>query len=254
MESDTRGSPAANQHVPILITMADFHGHIILNAGVKPAGGVRSLTCPDKTSLSPTDVATFPSFEQVYPFVLCFLSSQVVILGHGLDADFTGLGFRVTASRVLDTAMFLGLRAVALDMCRRTSRVQPRTVSVENPGPVGLAPLVAAIIGIHLRSPSTAHDTLAHCLVTLAVFRTVAPQLVAAWELDLPLPAAPNVGVGFPLDSVRAAYLPADLLLAAPPLRVDRRNQSHPEFAPLVPYPRSSWGTNSCARPCSGTA
>ena len=78
----------------------------------------------------------------MYPFLLSFFSPQVVILGHGLDADFTALGFLVPASRVLDTAMFLGLRALALDVCRRTGRVPPRSVTLENPGAVCLAPLV----------------------------------------------------------------------------------------------------------------
>ena len=159
----------------------------------------------------------------------------MVILDHGLDADFTALGFRVPASRVLDSAIFLGLRALALDVCHRTGPAPPRTVSLENPGPVGLVPLVEALTGIKLRSPSTPHDPVADCLATLALFRAVAPQFVAAWERDRPLVAERNVGVGFPLDSMRAAYLPADLLLAAPPLLVDRRNQPHPELAPPVP-------------------
>ncbi|KAF0151031.1 MAG: hypothetical protein FD189_2596, partial [Elusimicrobia bacterium] len=161
IECGTRATPAAHQNVPILLTLADYHGHIIFNAGVKPSGGVPAITCPAITGLSHTDVATFPSFEQVYPFLLRFFSPQVVILGHGLDADFTALGFRVPASRVLDTAMFLGLRALALDMCRRTGRIPPRSVTLENPGPVGLAPLVEALTGIRLRTPSTPHDSVA---------------------------------------------------------------------------------------------
>ena len=98
-------------------------------------------------------MATFPSLEQVYPFLLRIFSPQVVILGHGIDGDFTALGFRVPDSRVLDTAMFLGLRALTLDVRPRTGRVPPRSLSLENPGPVGLAPLVEALIGIRLRSP-----------------------------------------------------------------------------------------------------
>ena len=109
-----------------------------------------------------------------------------------------------------------------------------------------------ALTGIRLRNPSTPHDSVADCLATLALFRAVAPQFVAAWERDRPLLAERNVAVGFPLDSVRAAYLPADLLLAAPPLLVDSRNQPHPELAPPG-SPRSSWGTNTSASPWSGT-
>ena len=117
---------------------------------MKPPGGVPALTCPTITGLSRTDVATFPSFEQVYPFLLLFFSPQVVILGPGLDEDFTALRFRVPVSRVLDTAIFLGLRALALDMCRRMGRIPPRSVSLENPGTVGVAPLLEALIGIRL--------------------------------------------------------------------------------------------------------
>ena len=60
----------------ILITLADYHGHIIFNAGVKPPGGVPALTCPAVTGLSRIDVDTFPSFEQVYPFLFRFFSPK----------------------------------------------------------------------------------------------------------------------------------------------------------------------------------
>ena len=93
---------------------------------------------------------------------------------------------------------------------------------------------------------------MADCLATLALFRAVAPQFVAAWERDRPLLAERNVGVGFPLDSVRAAYLPAELLLAAPPLLVDRRNKPHLELAPPG-SPRSSWGISTFDSPWNGT-
>ena len=93
--------------------------------------------------------------------------------------------------------MILDLRALALKMCRRTGRVPSRTVSIENPGPLGLAPLVEALIGIHLRSPSTPHDSGADCLATVALFRPVAPQFVAAWDRHRPMLAARKVACDF---------------------------------------------------------
>ena len=108
-----------------------------------------------------------------------------------------------------------------------------------------------ALTGIHLRSPSTPHDSVADCLATLALFRAGAPQFLGALERDRPLGAERNVGVGFPVDTVRAAYLPADLLLPAPPLLPDRGNQPHHELAPLG-SPRSSWATITFARLWSG--
>ena len=52
IECGTRSTSAANQNVPILITLPDYHGHIIFNAGVKPPAesppspARPSLACP----------------------------------------------------------------------------------------------------------------------------------------------------------------------------------------------------------------
>ena len=158
----------------------------------------------------------------------------------------TALGFRVHYSRVLDTSMFLGIRTLALEMCRRTGRVPVKSVSFENPDPVGIVPLVEAVTGIPLRPPRLPHDPVADCLATLALFPAVAPQFVAAWERDRELLAIRKVGFGFPVDSVRAAYLPADVLLDAPPLLVDLQNLSGKRYL-RQPH---GWGTLWPAREC----
>ena len=83
IECGPRLTTPSYKNVPILITLTDYHGHVIFNAGVQPPGGLPCFTEPHITGLAREDVATFPSFETVYPY-LRFLSTQVVILGDGL--------------------------------------------------------------------------------------------------------------------------------------------------------------------------
>ena len=49
LECSTRTGHSPFQNAPILITLADYHGHIIFNAGVQTPGGVPPLTHPDIT-------------------------------------------------------------------------------------------------------------------------------------------------------------------------------------------------------------
>ena len=58
IECGTRSTPAAYQNVAVLTTLADYHGHIIFNAGVKPPGVVPALTFPNITGLFRPDIVT----------------------------------------------------------------------------------------------------------------------------------------------------------------------------------------------------
>ena len=84
-QCSTRLTTHSHQNEHILLTLTDYHCHVIFNVGVQPPGGVQSLNQPNITGLALEDVATFPSFETVYPF-LRFLSPHVVIVGHGREA------------------------------------------------------------------------------------------------------------------------------------------------------------------------
>ena len=216
-----------NQNVPIIITLMDRHGHVLFHAGVKPPGGVPYMTKPKITGVTKKDVESFPSFEEVYPFLYRFLSPGTYIIGHGLDADLSALGIRVAACRVFDTSTFLGIRALAIATLKASGLPVPPTLSLTNPNRVGLETLIQSLTGLDFRDPTKPHDSIADCLVTLALFDKVHNEFLDAWETNMPALVSRNVGVGFPIDSVRAVYLPADNLVASPALKFDRNEKPH---------------------------
>ena len=230
LELGVRKVGSENQNVPIIITLMDRHGHVLFHAGVKPPGGIPYMTKPKITGVTKSEVGFFPSFETVYPFLYRFLAPHIHLIGHGLDADLSALGIRVPACKVFDTSTYLGIRALAIENLTRNNLPIPPTLSLDNPNRVGLETLVQSLSGLEFRDPNKPHDPIADCLVTLALFAKVHTEFLDAWQANTPALASRNVGIGFPLDSVRAAFLPADNLLSSPALEFDRNEKPHEEI------------------------
>ena len=62
----------------------------------------------------------------------CFFSTQVVISGHGIDADLSALAFRILASRVRESSIFQACRSQAIDnWCIEKTRSRRSLTGIE---------------------------------------------------------------------------------------------------------------------------
>ena len=225
LECGLRRSPDKTAVLPTLICVMDYHGHVLLHTYVRPPGGVHDPVT-HISGVSRQNLATAPDYTVVYPFLHRFFAPQVVLVGHGLDADLRALGIHMPASRVIDTSSYACLKIMAAKLATDAGRPLPTSLRPDVAGPTGLSALVEAITGHQMRKGSV-HDPIADCMFTLALFKKCEREILEVRNANADALTTRVLGVGYAIDSVRLSYLRADTALAVPRLEVDRQGHKH---------------------------